>query len=157
MGAKQKKPGKKKSAGGVASESTSQPPVESVDAMEIGLESSGSAGAKDSGRRSERVPFEGKVELRGYFAGGKPRHDRVKDVSVQGVFVETAHLLEVGDPVVLSFPLETGKKLHISGRVRWVTPFGGLKDARPGMGIELVGMEGNAKDALRALLATRRG
>ena len=51
--------------------------------------------------------------------------------------------------------LEDGKRVRISGRVRWVTPFGGLKDARAGMGIELVGVVGDVKDAIGALLRKR--
>jgi hypothetical protein len=108
-------------------------------------------------RRSERVHLEEKVEIRGLFGGlhGSASDLTVRDASLHGVFVETAYLLEVGDPVSILFPLDEGGRLKVQGRVRWVTPFGGLKDARPGMGIELVSMDADARSALSALLYKR--
>lgn len=127
--------------------------VDEVDAIEIDLTSD--EGAPVSSRRAERVALEDRVELRGFFGDGA-HEDRLRDASVHGVFVETALVLDVGDPVQLSFTLDDGKKLSVAGRVRWVTPFGGLKDARPGMGIELVGLTGEAREALSAHLTRRR-
>lgn len=105
-------------------------------------------------RRSERVHLEEKVEIRGLFGGAGDL--TVRDASLHGVFVETAYLLEVGDPVSILFPTADGGRLKVSGRVRWVTPFGNLKDARPGMGIELLALRADAQEALSALLYNRK-
>jgi hypothetical protein len=130
--------------------------IDDVEAIDIDLTSLTSAeGAPVSARRAERVLLEDRVELRGFFEDGA-REDRIRDASLHGVFVETARVLEVGDPVVLAFTLDDGKRLRVSGRVRWVTPFGGLRDARPGMGIELVGVAAAARDLLGAHLSRRR-
>lgn len=102
-------------------------------------------------RRAQRISVDGRVELRGFFAHGA-REERVVDASPYGVFVETAAVLEVGDPIVLSLALGETKRLRVSGRVRWVTPFGRLDDARPGMGIELVGLSAEAGRELHAQL-----
>ena len=126
---------------------------EAIEAIEIDL-TSFDDGDPASNRRSERIPMSEKVAIRGFFGGGEGEH-RLVNASLHGVFVETAMLLDVGDPVELALPLDDGKTLKLNGRVRWVTPFGGLKDARPGMGIELVGVEGEKKDALSALLYRR--
>lgn len=126
-----------------------------VEAIEVDISSFEDAPMLSaSSRRSERVNLEEKVEIRGAF-GSEGLDHTVRDASLQGVFVETAHLLEVGDPVSLSFPLEDGGRLKVSGRVRWVTPFGGLKDARPGMGIELVALAPGARETLSSLLHRR--
>lgn len=106
-------------------------------------------------RRSERVHLDEKVEIRGVFGGGVGDLT-VRDASLHGVFVETAYLLEVGDPVSILFPVEGGGRLKVSGRVRWVTPFGSLRDARPGMGIELTTLGASARDALSAILYKRK-
>lgn len=106
-------------------------------------------------RRSERVHLDEKVEIRGVFGGGVGDLT-VRDASLHGVFVETAYLLEVGDPVSILFPVEGGGRLKVSGRVRWVTPFGSLRDARPGMGIELTALGAAARDALSAILYKRK-
>lgn len=106
-------------------------------------------------RRSERVHLDEKVEIRGVFGGGAGDLT-VRDASLHGVFVETAYLLEVGDPVSILFPIDGGGRLTVSGRVRWVTPFGSLRDARPGMGIELTTLGAAARDALSSLLYKRK-
>lgn len=142
---------KKKAAAAPAKVPTTDPgtseELDPVDGIEVDID------ATDIGaRQSERVALNERVEIRGFF--GK-REDKLRDASLHGVFVETAHLLEVGDPVHLSLPLENGRRLKVSGRVRWVTPFGGLRDARPGMGIELVGMRADTKQQLSALLYRR--
>jgi hypothetical protein len=128
-----------------------------IEAIEVDISSfeDGDPGwSPASARRAERVSVEEKVEIRGAF-GSEGMDHTVRDASLHGVFVETAYLLEVGDPVSLSFPLEDGGRLKVSGRVRWVTPFGGLKDARPGMGIELVALAPSARDTLSSLLHRR--
>ena len=126
-----------------------------VEAIEVDISSfeDGDVAMAATSRRSERVTLAEKVEIRGAF--GSEGDHTVRDASLHGVFVETAHLLEVGDPVSLSFPLEDGGRLKVSGRVRWVTPFGGLKDARPGMGIELVALPPDAQSTLSSLLYRR--
>ncbi len=80
-----------------------------------------------------------------------------RDASPSGVFLETTHLLDVGDPVILTFPIEGGPRMVVHGRVRWVTPFGRMDDPTPGMGIEFVGLDPARRVRLRDLLAARRG
>ena len=113
----------------------------------------GAARGSRRGRRAERMPVEEKVEISGAFGLGMDH--TVRDASLHGLFVETAYLLEVGDPVALTLPLLEGGRLKVSGRVRWVTPFGGLNDARAGMGIELVSLVPAARRALSSLLQRR--
>lgn len=111
-------------------------------------------------RKGERIPVMHTVDVRGVFTGAVLAADgapKTRDVSAGGVFVETAHLLEVGDPVVLSFPLADGKRLVVNGRVRWVTPFGRLEDAVPGMGIEFVGLDQHKAERLESVLRSARG
>ena len=137
----------------------SVPSVEDIEAIEIDLDADDEEISKAQ-RRAPRVPLNARVEISGFFSvdGAADTHeDTLVDASLQGVFVQTAQLLDVGDPVVLHLPLEDGKRLRVAGRVRWVTPFGGLKDARPGMGIELVGLAAEAKDTLSALLKGLKG
>ena len=110
-----------------------------------------------SGRSRDRTPFRHLVDVRGVFTGeveGADGAPRTKDLSHGGVFVETAHLLEVGDPVVLSFPLRDGKRVVVNGRVRWVTPFGRMEDPTPGMGIEFVGLDAEKQAKLQRVLAS---
>ena len=57
-------------------------------------------------------------------------------------------------PAVVIAPID-GRKVKVFGRVRWVTPFGGLRDASPGMGVELVGTAADKREVLGALLARR--
>ena len=111
-----------------------------------------------SGRKEERTRLGGSCEVRGVFSSAHASKDdaRIGNVSPGGVFVETAQLLEVGDPVMLSFPLDDGKRLTVNGRVRWVTPFGRMDDPTPGMGIEFVGVEKSARRKLDSLLRTVR-
>jgi len=109
-----------------------------------------------SGRRQERIPWSSVVDVRGVFSGNLEGDPRTRDVSPGGVFIETAHLLDVGDPVVLSFPLEDGKRLVVNGRVRWVTPFGRVDDPTPGMGVEFVGIDPQRRDRISDLLAKKK-
>lgn len=128
-----------------------------VEHMQAGLSTSTStpAATGPSARKLERLAWEGTVDVRGVFAG--PVADtRAQNVSAGGVFVETAHLLEVGDPVVLSFADDDGGRLIVSGRVRWVTPFGRIADPTPGMGIEFVGLDSGKRHKLDALLQRNR-
>ena len=109
-----------------------------------------------SGRKTARIRIKHHVGVRGVFAGdvGGTDEPTTRDLSAGGVFVETANLLEVGDPVVLSFPLADGKRLVVNGRVRWVTPFGNVADPTPGMGIEFVGVDQGKRDKIEAVLAS---
>ncbi|MBI1946639.1 MAG: PilZ domain-containing protein [Deltaproteobacteria bacterium] len=104
-------------------------------------------------RRTARIPLSETVEVRGFF--GLERQ-RVANASLTGVFIETASPLEVGDAVEIAFPRPGGRKLKVQGRVRWVTPFGGLKDARPGMGVELFGVDAEKRELLADLISRRR-
>ncbi|HEY4223889.1 MAG TPA: PilZ domain-containing protein [Myxococcota bacterium] len=159
---KKKAPVNGTSASGVLA--TAPASVEDVEAIEIDLDfDDEDVPQAQASRRAPRVPIDERVELSGFFGdasgagvGRAARDDRLADISLGGVFVETSAVMDVGDPVVLHLPLADGKKLRVSGRVRWVTPFGGLKDARPGMGIELVGLGGDAREALSALLRSRQ-
>lgn len=101
-------------------------------------------------RRRTRMP----VEIRGVFhpPGAPPI---AADLSVGGVFVETGSPLDVGDPVVVGFPTGGEGAFSVNGRVRWVTPFGRLDDARPGMGIEFVGVDSFKRARLKELLERR--
>ncbi len=128
-------------------------------ALEIEINADLAAPGARGGRKQERVAWQGVVDVRGVFAepaGGAEGHTRASNVSAGGVFVETAHLLEVGDPVVLSFPGDNGKRVVVSGRVRWVTPFGRIDDPTPGMGIEFVGLDQIKRDKIDALLSRVR-
>lgn len=146
-------PAEPAAAPAAAIEATMEAPFDPADAIEIDLASD--EGGPASTRRAERIRLDEEVEIRGLFGDGM-RADRVRDASLNGVFVETAHPLEVGDPVTLGFHLDDGKTLRVTGRVRWVTPFGGIRDATPGMGIELVGLGGEARTALGALLTRKK-
>ena len=107
--------------------------------------------APPDGRREERALLSETVQIHSVFGPGPP--SKVANVSRGGIFIETARPLEVGDPVQLSFSGGAAGQLRVSGRVRWVTPFGGLKDARAGMGIEFVGLDADRRGRLDALLA----
>jgi hypothetical protein len=123
------------------------------DGISISIEMTSGEGG--GARKAARVPTRHTVAVRGVFSGdvvadgGAPR---TRDLSAGGVFVETADLLEVGDPVVLSFPHADGKHLVVNGRVRWVTPFGTVSDPTPGMGIEFVGVDAQKRDRILAVL-----
>ena len=95
-----------------------------------------------SPRRTPRIALAETVEVRGFFG---LEQQRLTNASLTGVFIETAAPLEVGDAVE-----------KVQGRVRWVTPFGALKDARPGMGIELLGVDTEKREMLAELLSRRR-
>ncbi len=127
-------------------------PVEFIDGFDVDLTS-----LEDeepvSARKTARIPVSETVEVRGVF--GLERQ-RLANASLTGVFIETASPLEVGDAVEIAFPRPGGRKLRMQGRVRWVTPFGGLKDARPGMGVELFGVDAEKHDLLAELITRRR-
>jgi hypothetical protein len=117
------------------------------------------SGEGGGARKAARVPTRHTVAVRGVFSGdvvadgGAPQ---TRDLSAGGVFVETADLLEVGDPVVLSFPQPDGKHVVVNGRVRWVTPFGTVSDPTPGMGIEFVGVDAQKRERILAVLSRGR-
>ena len=130
------------------------PPTTDGDGLSISVEMSSGEGG--GGRKLDRVPVKHTVGVRGVFSGevrGEAGAPSTKDISAGGVFIETAHLLEVGDPVVLSFPIEDGKTLVVNGRVRWVTPFGNVDDPTPGMGVEFVGVDAQKRERIQAILA----
>jgi uncharacterized protein (TIGR02266 family) len=132
----------------------------SDDGFALSIELQSGEGAGGSGRKAARVAVKHQVGVRGVFAGnvaGADGEPTTRDLSAGGVFVETADLLEVGDPVVLSFPLPDGKRLVVNGRVRWVTPFGNVADPTPGMGIEFVGVDQGKRDKIDAVLARAGG
>lgn len=102
-------------------------------------------------QRDPRVPWKETVRVSSVFSG-LPIDGTAQNLSPGGIFVETADVLEEGDPVLLAFPGAGGQALNISGRVRWVTPFGDLSDARAGMGIEFVGLDARKRDRLERIL-----
>jgi uncharacterized protein (TIGR02266 family) len=114
-----------------------------------------SSGAGHDGREPRR-PFTARVELRSAIAGLNETA-RTGNLSSGGVFIETTTLLDVGDSLVLTFPTLEGGGLRVHGRVRWTTPFGTLKDPRPGMGIEFIGLDETKRRRLAALLSAREG
>lgn len=103
-----------------------------------------------NGRQIERKPWTARVQL---FAAFSPTLSaaRTSNLSGGGVFVETPVLLDVGDPVLLTFEDKGGLALKVSGRVRWATPFGSLDDPRPGMGIEFTGLDAERRRRVEAL------
>lgn len=103
------------------------------------------------GRREPRKAWREVVRVASVLAG-QHRAGRAGNLSTSGIFIETTHLLDIGDPLVLAFPTEGGAPLNVSGRVRWVTPFGGANDAQPGMGIEFVGLDPSKRSRLGAML-----
>ena len=140
---------------GDADEPMPPPVVDNDGAIAISLGVVAGGGA----RKAERVRLRHTVAVRGVFAGNVGAAGdmpQTRDLSVGGVFVETADLLEVGDPVVLSFPQPEGKQLVVNGRVRWVTPFGTVSDPTPGMGIEFVGLDPQKRERIFAVLAHGR-
>jgi len=126
------------------------------DGLAVAIEAHDGEGQGGSGRKTARIRIKHHVGVRGVFAGdvGGTDEPTTRDLSAGGVFVETANLLEVGDPVVLSFPLADGQRLVVNGRVRWVTPFGNVADPTPGMGIEFVGVDQGKRDKIEAVLAS---
>jgi uncharacterized protein (TIGR02266 family) len=105
----------------------------------------------DGNRRRHRARFRGDVEVRSRLSGGAS-FDRARDISDEGIFVETPDPLDVGDPVVITLRTAKGP-VQLNGRVRWVTAFGRFDDPTPGMGIEFVGLDDTKRDRLATLLA----
>lgn len=138
--------------GADAAEHTEPVPVEFIDAIDVDLTSLDDE-APVGPRRTQRVPVSETVEVRGFF--GLVQH-RLANASLTGVFIETASPLDVGDAVEIGFARPDGRKVKVQGRVRWVTPFGGLHDARPGMGVELVGIDPEKRDLLAEIISRRR-
>jgi Tfp pilus assembly protein PilZ len=137
---------------GVVEGPRSTDPVPTTPAPQVRCEISTPPTAADRReiRRQTRTP----VEIRGVFhpPGAPPI---ASNLSIGGVFVETGSPLDVGDPVVVAFPTGGDGAFSVNGRVRWVTPFGRLDDARPGMGIEFVGVDGFKRARLKDLLERR--
>lgn len=128
-------------------------------ALEVPAEATGSPHKE----RDERLPAKSTVLVRAVF-DGKSRHDEVLnwsaggDASPGGVFVHTTDLLAVGDPVVLTFDGKgAARPLSLTGRVRWVSPFGRPDDPRPGMGIAFVGASDTHRRRLSELLRPSPG
>jgi uncharacterized protein (TIGR02266 family) len=110
-----------------------------------------SPGGPTKGRITDRTPYTAQVEVRSVFSP-TAKSTRTVNLSVGGVFVETTEILELGDPVVLSFSTGDGGPLTVNGRVRWVTPFGGVDDAVPGMGISFIGLDESKRVRLERML-----
>ena len=106
--------------------------------------------ADNGARKNDRRPFTARVQLSAAIAGINAE-TQTTNVSSGGVFIETTRLLEVGDPLVLTFKDDEGGIL-VGGRVRWVTPFGTIDDPRPGMGVEFTGLDDKKRARLRVVL-----
>lgn len=123
-------------------------PRDDLPSRDLRVEVSQAPGA--GARRANRKPWTARVALLGSFTSSL-NVARTTNLSAGGVFVETPLLLEVGDPVVLTFQEAAGEALKVSGRVRWATPFGTLDDPCPGMGIEFTGLDTARRRRVEAL------
>ncbi|HUS66736.1 MAG TPA: PilZ domain-containing protein [Kofleriaceae bacterium] len=69
------------------------------------------------------------------------------NVSTGGMFVETGLLLPVGSPVRVDVALEQ-REIELIGRVAWSRQKGPSAEHTPGMGIQIVGWEADARQVL---------
>ena len=100
------------------------------------------ARSEDRPRRIDvRVPVE-ILCSRGIKLCGKTRN-----VSTGGLFVETGLLLPIGSPVRLDVALEH-RPIELLGRVAWSRQKGPTAAHEPGMGIQIVGWEADARQVL---------
>jgi uncharacterized protein (TIGR02266 family) len=95
--------------------------------------------------RPRRIDVRVPVEIlcsRGIKLCGKTRN-----VSTGGMFVETGLLLPVGSPVRLDVALDQ-RPIELIGRVAWSRQKGPSDEQTPGMGIQFVGFEADARRVL---------
>lgn len=80
--------------------------------------------------------------------------DRIKNVSLGGVFIETAVPLAVGTHVEFSFPVPgRSDEVQAKGIVRWAND-GRRPDEPVGMGVEFLEVTARTKTSLRIYLTT---
>ena len=84
-------------------------------------------------RVSKRVPIKFKVDClheNNYLISFS------KDLSVQGMFIQTESPPEVGQKITLQFPLDSRSKQEVSARVVWVNTSESEQDV--GMGVKFI-------------------
>ena len=107
----------------------------------------------DPRRASPRLSLTAEVDLSSdtnFFSGFST------DIAAGGLFIASLTPLEVGTVVTMKFSLPDGTEITTSGDVRWVRVF----DERcpqmlPGMGIQFVDLNPNAKAAIEQFIAQR--
>lgn len=101
-------------------------------------------------RDAQRIPASLRVEYRN---AGRVEVELAADISVSGAFVRTSSPLDVGDPILLTFDLPDQRfPLQIAARVKWVTPFGDARSARPGMGVQFSAISERKRSQLESLI-----
>ncbi|MBI3183582.1 MAG: TIGR02266 family protein [Myxococcales bacterium] len=79
-----------------------------------------------------------------------------EDISEGGLFVATVAAAEVGDEVEVRFTLPWGEPIEARGVVRWTRePNDGTPDVFPGLGVQFVGLDDRAREAIRGFVASR--
>ncbi|MEW5849670.1 MAG: PilZ domain-containing protein [Myxococcota bacterium] len=105
-------------------------------------------------RKSDRYPFRVTVE---YTAVGRSSSELADNLSEKGLFIHTANPLEVGDPVMINFAVPDATfPLTFPARVKWVTAFGSLNNATPGMGLEFTALDDKKRRALESIISRLR-
>lgn len=109
----------------------------------------GRRGDRDD-RGAERIPASLRVEYRN---AGRVEVELAADISQGGAFVRTAAPLDVGDPILLTFDLpEQRFPLQLAARVKWVSPFGDARSAKPGMGVQFTAISERKRAQLESLI-----
>ncbi len=98
-----------------------------------------------SARTATRAPVPLQVRVE---AGGRLFDARVRDLSLNGVFLQAETLLEVGSAVTLHLRFAEGEEVPVTGKVKRVEP-----GAEGGMGIYLVRPPAQVQKALEVLVA----
>lgn len=81
-------------------------------------------------------------------AAVREMQERIKNISVGGIFIETAQPMPVGTHVEFSFSMpETAGEIHAKGIVRWSND-GRLTEEPVGMGIEFLEVSQHHKEAI---------
>jgi len=78
------------------------------------------------------------------------------NLSEGGVFVATHVLLPPGTLVGLHLELPKGRRILTLGEVRWARVYTGDDDIPPGLGIQFVGLDDDALEAIRSFVTTTR-
>jgi uncharacterized protein (TIGR02266 family) len=105
-------------------------------------------------RRCPRVPLEVQVGLdthTNFYTGFG------ENVSSGGLFVATFALLPLGTSIELTFSLPDGAQLRVQSVVRWLRDPHDLelRDTPPGMGLEFVELDPEARACVEAYVAAR--
>lgn len=104
-------------------------------------------------RQSPRVKMQAAIDLHSdnnFFVGFSA------NISDGGIFVATVNLLPIGTQVELSFSLPSGERISAHGVVRWVREVNDQHpDAFPGLGIQFMGLDVPAVEAISSFVAAR--